>query len=223
MDLRSRFEKLYCGVIYDALTFDIKYPKPFVVDKAIIPQWDRENSQVLFGHAFTCKGRRVLHPEDIDDKIRIKMFRDFTDGCIQVIDTDGDNTVAHFGDISAKIAKEFGCRGAVIDGYTRDLKLIARDQFPIFCRGTFPVDAYRKWQIVQFQIDIILAGVDGQVTVLPGDYVFGDPDGVLVIPRDLAEDVCRLAEERLARENMVRDRLKGATDIQQLYDEIGRW
>jgi len=59
--------------------------------------------------------------------------------------------------------------------------------------------------------------------VLPGDYVFGDPDGVLVIPRDLAEDVCRLAEERLARENMVRDRLKGATDIQQLYDEIGRW
>ena len=223
VDLRSRFTGLYCGVIYDSMAFDIKYSKPFVVSKAIKPQWNRACGQVLFGHAFTCKGQRVLHEEDIDDSIRIKMFQDFTEGCVQVIDADNDSTVAHFGDISAKLARKFGCVGAVIDGYTRDLKLIAEDDFPIFCRGTLPVDAYGKWQIVDFQTKVVLSGTDGRIVVSPNDYVFGDPDGILVISASLIEDVCRLAEERVVREDMVRERLKSAVDIQRLYNEIGRW
>ena len=222
-NLRTRYEKLYCGVIYDAMIFDVKYAKSFVVDKAIKPAWKLHDNQVLFGHEFTCKGQLVAHEGDIDDTVRIKMFREFTDGCVQVIDTDHDDTVAHFGDISGKIARKFGCVGAVIDGNTRDVSLLEKDQFPIYCSGIQPIDAYGKWQIVGFQTNIVLNGIQGRVAVSPNDYIYGDQDGVLVIPGHLGEEVCRLAEERLIRENIVRERLSTSNDIQQLYDEIGRW
>ena len=222
-NLRERYERLYCGIIYDTICFDIKYPKPFVVDKMIKPAWKLPHNKVLFGHIFTCKGQLVLNDRDIDDTIRIKMFSEFTEGCVQVIDTDGDDTVAHFGDISGKIAKKFGCVGVVVDGNTRDVRIIENDQFPIFCRGAQPVDAYGKWQVVEYQTDITLSGIQGKISVSPDDYIFGDPDGVIVIPNALVEEVCELAEKRLARENMIRERLKDSTDIQKLSDEIGRW
>jgi 4-hydroxy-4-methyl-2-oxoglutarate aldolase len=221
--LRERFERLYCGVIYDAMCFDVGHSKPFVVDKAIKPAWKLQSGQSLFGHAFTCKGQRVFHEHEIDDKVRISMFREFSEGCIQVIDTGGDDTVAHFGDISGKIARKFGCRGAIVDGNTRDICWLEEDQFPLFCRGILPIDAYGKWQIVAYQVDIFLSGIQGGIVVSPNDYIYADPDGVLVIPSHLAEEVCSLAEARLSREDLIREKLKTISNIQKLYDEIGRW
>ena len=223
MHLEERFGRLYGGVIYDAMRFDIRWSRPFVLDHAIKPAWPSSAGEVLFGPAFTCTGERVRDDCDIDDTVRIRMFRSFTSGCIQVIDTGGDRTVAHFGDISGKIARKFGARGAVIDGFTRDVRILEQDRFPVFCRGVQPIDAFGRWQIVAYEEPISLAGCEGPVVVHPGDYVFGDPDGVIVLPRDLAEEACALAEARLAREDTVRRRLAETDDIQALYDEIGRW
>jgi regulator of RNase E activity RraA len=223
MRLPERFARLYAGVVYDAMRFDLQWPHPFVVDHAVKPAWRPAPGEVLFGHAFTCRGARVQEARHIDDAVRIRMFRDFTDGCVQVIDTGGDGTVAHFGDISGKIARKFGAVGAVIDGFTRDAALLEQDRFPVFCRGIQPIDAFGRWQIVAYQEPVTLSGPEGRVAVHPGDFLFGDADGVLVLPRDLAPRACSLAEERLARENMVRRRLAETDDIQSLYDEIGRW
>ncbi|MBB5402647.1 RraA family protein [Paraburkholderia youngii] len=219
--LRTRFERLYAGVVYDAMCFDLHYAQPFVVCRAIRPMWPTRD--VLFGPAFTCKGRRVTHPEHIDDAVRIDMFREFFAGCVQVIDADGDDRVAHFGDISGKLARKFGASGAVIDGYSRDLRLIEQDAFPLFCRGTQPADAYGQWQIIDYQTEIRLSGLDGYVTVRPGDYTFADADGVLIIPQFLGEEVCTKAEARAAREEEVRARLHDEADVRRLYDEMGRW
>ena len=222
-DLAKRYAKLYCGVVYDALCFDIKYDKPYVVHRDIKPAWKAPFQGVLFGHAFTCKGKAVHSKEEIDDTVRIKMFKEFTDGCIQVIDTDKHDAVAHFGDISGKIARKFGAKGVVVDGHTRDIRILEEDRFPIFCRNVQPIDAFERWQIVEYQVPIVLSGADGDVAVSPNDYIFADADGVIVIPADLGEAVCAHAEERLAKENTVRRRLKSCKDIQKLYDEIGRW
>lgn len=105
--MSRRFERLYSGIIFDTMQHDMAYSKPFVLDMAIKPLWKLPRGQVLFGHAFTCKGQRLLHEADIDETVRLGMFQDFREGCIQVIDTDGDDTVAHFGDISGKIARKF--------------------------------------------------------------------------------------------------------------------
>jgi 4-hydroxy-4-methyl-2-oxoglutarate aldolase len=216
------FEALYSGVIYDAMRHDLNYQDSFVVDKAIKPLWPPEQRN-LFGHAFTCKGEPVTDADSIDDTVRLRMFRDFTKGCVQVIDAGSDDTCAHFGDISGRLARKFGCVGTVVDGNTRDAKLIERDGFILFCRGIQPIDAYGRWQVVDYQATVQLNGVDGPVTVAPDDYIFADADGVLVIPRLMVRDVCRLATLRLHHENRLRAELDGFDDIQKLHDEIGRW
>ncbi|HEX4457399.1 MAG TPA: RraA family protein [Polyangia bacterium] len=223
MNLHDRYAKLYLGVVYDALRFDIKLDRAFVVHRDVKPTYALAPGEVLFGPAFTCRGARVLEPEHIDDTVRIKMFREFRPGCVQVIDCGGDESVAHFGDISGKLARKFGAVGAVIDGYTRDARIIEEDRFPVFCKGTQPTDAYGRWQIVGYQEPVTLPGPEGAIRVSPGDFLFGDPDGVLVIPHALGERVCELAEARVTRENLVRRELVATDDIQALYDKIGRW
>ncbi|HLV68028.1 MAG TPA: RraA family protein [Polyangiaceae bacterium] len=215
--------RLYLGVVYDALRFDLDVRRPFVVDRAIKPAFPLTEREVLFGPAFTCRGERVLSPEHIDDTVRIRMFRSMPRGSVQVIDTGGDESVAHFGDISGKLARKFGAVGAVIDGSTRDVRILEQDRFPVFCRSVQPIDAYGRWQIVAYEEPVFLAGPEGRVPVAPGDYVFGDPDGVLVIPKELAEAALHKAKERSDREDRVRTELRETDDIQGLYDRIGRW
>lgn len=220
-DLTQRFRNLYSGVIYDAMRHDIQYGSNFVVHRDIKPLSTKGSH--IFGPAFTCKGRRLLDGDEINESVRLGMFQAFTEGCIQVIDADNDDNVAHFGDISGRIARKFGCRGAVIDGYTRDAHLLNQDEFPTFCRGVQPIDAYGRWQITEYQIDISLSANEGSILVSPGDFVYGDADGALVIPRSLATEVCMLAEERFRTECLIRKKIEEYSDIQLLNDEVGRW
>lgn len=220
-NLIERAKKLYAGVVYDVMTFDLKVKKSFMLRKEIKPCYSFMD--VVFGPAFTCKGERVLDPDHIDDTIRLKMFQQFYDGCVQVISSGGYREVAQFGDISGKIARKFGAIGAVIDAPTRDVKLIAEDGFRLFSDGVQCTDAYGKWQITEFEIPIIMSGIHGDVEICPGDYIFGDPDGVLVIPKDLVEDVVEGAEIRLERENLVRKEIYNTNDILELNNRVGRW
>lgn len=221
--MRKDFEKLYSGLVYDAMSFDLEVPYSFVLAREVKPAWRLGRGPVVFGPAFTCRGAAVRAPEHVDDLVRIEMFRHFRSGCVQVIDTGRDRRVAHFGDISGKLARKFGAVGAVIDGYTRDLSILEQDEFPVFCRGVVPVDAFGRWQIVEYQTPVTLPGLDGDVVIRPDDYVFADADGCSVIRRDDVERVLVCATSRLERENRVREELARTDDVEKLYHEIGRW
>ena len=89
-------------------------------------------------------------------------------------------------------------------------------------RGWAPM-ADGRWQIVAFEVPIELSGTEGPVQVNPGDILFADPDGVLVLSEKSALEICQKAEARSEKEDLVRRRLLLTEDIQRLYDEVGRW
>ncbi|RMB04783.1 RraA family protein [Eilatimonas milleporae] len=219
----DRFEKLYSGVIYDAIHFDLCVKRPFLIHHDVKPQWISGREPVRFGYALTCRGETVSDAKHIDDTVRIDMFKSFYEGCFQVIATGGDRRVAHFGDISGKLAAKFGAVGVVTDGFTRDISILEEDAFPVYARGVKPVDAFGRWQIVEFECPVTLDGAEGDVDVFPGDGVFADRDSVMILPRDLIADILEKAEARLAREEDVRRELKNTDDIMALYERIGRW
>lgn len=226
--LSQRFESLYSGVVYDALAFDLGCDSEFVVHREIAPvsagRGTASNQRAVFGRAATCRGEAVRNPEtDLDDMVRFRMFDSFSPGCVQVLETGGDESVAHFGDISALLARRAGAVGAVIDGFTRDSSLIAEMGFPLFCRGTLPIDAFGRWQIVDFDITISLRGQNGPVPVSPADFIFADGDGVLIIPGGLVEEVLVNAEARASRENKMRRDFANGRDIFETYAAEGRW
>lgn len=217
----KRFEKLYSGVIYDSLIFDIKFEQPFVASLNLM---DRTFKGTYFGKAITCKGENVYNKSDIDDTVRIEMFKSFTSGCIQVIDCSDNQSVAHFGDISGKLARKFGAKCAVVDGYTRDVSIITEDKFSVFCKGVTPVDAFEKWQIVDYNCQIQITDINGnKINVEKDDYIFCDGDGCMVIKEKLIEEVLAFAEKRNENEELVRKEIKKTDDIMSLYENIGRW
>ena len=98
-------------------------------------------------------------------------------------------------------ATTLGANGAVLNGYSRDTPGILKLGFPTFSLGRFAQDQRPRGRVVGYRTTVQL----GQVTVSPGDIVFGDLDGVVIIPQSIVRDVVSEAIERVAREELVRE------------------
>ena len=222
-DIELGLRNLYAGVIYDALYFDLNYKKHFTLSSRIKPI--SSNNIPCIGYAFTCQGGEVIEEKDIDDDIRLKMFSSFRQNCIQIVSSGGKRNVAQFGDISARLARKFGALGAVIDSPTRDKRFIENLKFPLFCTGTNPKDAYGSWQICEFQSQISMPGIDESVEIFNDDIIFGDADGVLVIPKSLIRQTIEMATKRADNENRIRRTISETNYVDpiSLNRSLGRW
>lgn len=113
--------------------------------------------------------------------------------------TGGSPTYATWGELMSVRAKQLGSAGAVLNGFSRDTRGILRLNFPTFSCGRYAQDQRPRGQVVDFRTTVRI----GDVTVSPGDIVFGDLDGVLIIPRAIERDVLLQAIERVNREHLV--------------------
>jgi regulator of RNase E activity RraA len=134
-----------------------------------------------------------------------------------------DNKISVFGEITGKIAARHGAAGTVIDACTRDVKGLKQDGYKVFSEGVSMIDALDRWHIVSYQIPLPFHGEDGDVWINPDDYIFADPDGVLVIPYNAVWKVLEMAEERLIRENRIREHIKNGVAIREILEKEGRW
>ena len=91
----------------------------------------------------------------------------------------GDMRCAYWGELLTATARTRGACGAVINGFHRDTPQMLEQKFPVFSRGRYAQDSGVRTQVVNFRCPIEVGGVK----VEPGDLVFGDLDGVLIIPK----------------------------------------
>lgn len=221
-EMAKRYRKLYAGVVYDAMVFDLGVRETACV---VCLGVSRRTGPIepLVGPAMTCVGCTVATPDEINDTIRLDMLDAMTPGCVQVIQTD-DLSVATFGDISALLAHQHGAVGAVVDGVSRDLDVLHAAGFRLFCRGGKPHDAYGRWQITQFDVPIFISAAhSGSVRINPGQWIFADGDGVLVIPQGKADLVLVAAEKRKANEDEIRGAILNGEAPKDIYARLGRW
>jgi regulator of RNase E activity RraA len=116
-------------------------------------------------------------------------------GYVLVVDGKGNKERAHIGDLMARTAKAIGFRGIVIDGLVRDKIDIKKIGLPVFCRGFIQ---RKPTQMRSGELNTVISC--GGLQVSPGDLVFGDWDGVTVVPRRHIEKVLKKAEEKLESE-----------------------
>jgi len=115
-------------------------------------------------------------------------------------------------------AKRLGCVGAVVNSYTRDTNGIRDLNFPTFSRGRYGQDQRPRGRVIQFRVPIRI----GEVQVAPGDIIFGDIDGVVVIPQQLEAQVLENALERVEREQKVRETLKSdSLSVTAIVEKFG--
>src|SRR5947209_7680051 len=108
-----------------------------------------------------------------------------------------DRRVPACGASSCRPPRERAARGAVMDGYVRDTRRIIDMRFPVFAAGMRPVDSRGRSVVLDYDVPVICAGVQ----VRSGDIVFGDIDGVAIIPEDVAEETVARALEKVRQEN----------------------
>lgn len=124
---------------------------------------------------------------------------------------------ALWGELMTACAKNQGAAGAVVDGYLRDSRGILAQNFPCFSHGRYAQDQRPRGKVMDYRCAIHL----GEVMVRPGDLVFGDLEGVCIVPREVEKDVFLGALEKVRGEKRVFEAIKGGMKAQQAWDTYG--
>ncbi len=212
-ELCERYQKLYTPAVADIL--DSKGLWHQIMDNEIK---GLTLDMAVAGPAFTVLG---LCERSEDKSIRKgPLVVDRLGKCqVAVFETGGDTRTGHWGELLSNAARARGARGAVIDGGARDTRYILQMGFPVFSRFRCPGDATGRWNVVDMGIPITVGGV----RVHPGDFVFGDADGVIVVPAELTVPVLLEAEAVLAVENEIRQKVRAGASVEKLYSSYKRF
>jgi 3-hexulose-6-phosphate synthase/6-phospho-3-hexuloisomerase len=138
-------------------------------------------------------------------------------GDVIVINNDGGVHVAPWGELATRSCLEKGVCGVVIDGAVRDVDDIRRLNYPLFARGIVP-NAGEPKGFGEINAEISCCGQ----AVRPGDWVVGDENGVVVIPRERAYEVARRAREVQKGEERMREEISRGGTLSSIM-ELGKW
>jgi regulator of RNase E activity RraA len=124
---------------------------------------------------------------------------------------------ALWGELMSTRARMLGAAGAVVDGYSRDTNGILKLGFPCFSHGRYAQDQGPRGKVIDYRVPIEMNGV----RILPGDVVFGDNDGVLIVPRKHEEEVFTLALEKARGEKVVANAIKNGMGAVEAFKKYG--
>ena len=169
------------------------------------------------GWAKTIACSDVYHIPPDPYAIEIAAVDSLLPGEIAVVGTQKSVRNAPWGELLSTAARARGARGAIVDGLVRDVRKIEEIEFPVFAAGIKPVDSMGRGIVTAYNVPVEC----GEVLVSPGDFVFADFDGVVVVPRDMVKDVIALATDKVQRENNSRRELMEGKYLRDVYDKYG--
>jgi regulator of RNase E activity RraA len=172
---------------------------------------------IVAGPAFTCQGYPTGDIKSDDTPMLIKLLESLTPHSVAVMNTGGDISSSHWGEIMTLSAKQRGCTGAVVDGGIRDTAYILKTKFPVFVKFYMPASSVSRFELKELQVPIRI----GEVGILPGDFILGDVDGVVVIPGALTEEVLLEAERKMRNEAGMRQALRRGMPLKEVYKKFG--
>lgn len=124
---------------------------------------------------------------------------------------------ALWGELMSTAARNRGAAGAVLNGYSRDTRGILQLDFPTFSLGRYAQDQRPRGKVIDLRCRIRF----GEVAVEPGDFVFGDLDGVCVVPRAIEGEVIARALEKARGERSVFEAIRDGMGAQEAWDKFG--
>ncbi|MEJ1157452.1 RraA family protein [Prosthecomicrobium sp. N25] len=206
---------LYTAVLSDVLD-DLGYRdqamKPFVRPA--------DESLVLFGRARTGLYATTysVEPGENPYELEIALVDDLKPGEVPVLACGGPtDRIAPWGELLTTASRARGAVGCVTDGLVRDLRQIRALRFPVFHGGIGPLDSKGRARMVEMDRPIVCGGV----RVRSGDLVFGDVDGLVVIPADIAGEAIARALDKVSAENTTRAELERGDLLAHVFRRHG--
>jgi regulator of RNase E activity RraA len=179
--------------------------------RPLCPEWK------LWGPAATLTAVAVDAEPARPYAVELECIDHLSAGCVLVATTNGDRGSALWGELLTTACRARGVHGVVLDGLTRDAARITALNFPVFAAGFCPLDSKGRLDAVAYNQPIRV----GAVVVRPGDWVYGDIDGVVVVPHEQAEAAITKAWEKATGENRVREELAKGRSVREVFAEYG--
>jgi len=136
---------------------------------------------------------------------------------VPVLVCHGNPGIAPWGELLSTRARYLKAAGCLTDGAVRDVRRIREMQFPVFAGGISPLDTKYRGKLMWMDVP----GRIGGVTIESGDLVFGDMDGVVVVPRNAVDETLEKALEKVQGEDLVRERLEGGESLTAMFEQHG--
>ena len=205
-------KKLYSSVISDVVD-KLGYRKQ-AMRADINPMWP---GAVVAGRAHTCLSVDIYETKENHYAMEIEAVDTLKPNDVLVGGTNKSTETALWGELLSTASRARGARGAIVDGYTRDIVRIAEMQFPMFATGTRPLDSMGRSLVIEYGKPVMC----GEVMVNEGDIVFADIDGVIVIPQAIEKEAIEAAFEKASAEDTVRDELLKGALLGDVYKKYG--
>jgi regulator of RNase E activity RraA len=207
---------LYVAVVCDVLD-SLGYPNQ-AMHSRLRPLLPNRKACGFVGRARTFRWMDIdyLVPDD-PYGIEIEAMDSLRPGDVVVHSTDYGGRNAPWGELMTTAAKRAGAVGCVCDSQIRDCNGIIDLGFPVYHAGIRPVDSQGRGRVMAFDVPISC----GEVLVHPGDLVFADFDGVVVIPQAVEDETLRLAFDKVGRESASRRELLNGHSLREVFDRHG--
>jgi regulator of RNase E activity RraA len=224
VELQARWDKIRVANLYDTLD-RMGFPDQ-CLDLGIRPLFMQRH---MAGQAITVRGSSYPVPVgeegsewggDYFNKLRQTVYP----GSVVVVESGGESHAGKFGEMTSWALKQGGAHGIVIDALIRDY--LGLEVIPDFCpcvRGTSPIESSHRWIINALNVNIGMPGtLTSRVRVSPGDWVIGEADGVIVVPKAIAMETLIKVEEIEAKEQGMREDFAKGMSFDDAYNKWGR-
>jgi regulator of RNase E activity RraA len=223
-EMAERFDKIATATIFDAMDHIGLSNQVLDLDIHSI----RDDMHVA-GAAFTVKGERDCRTGAEAQSKAMEgrnLIAEVYPGCVIVVDPGmaREGGFGFFGEMTSWNFKYNGARGIVIDGGIRDRPgLLQIPEWGVFVRYTTPIESHPRWRINEIQCPIVLTGqLIKQVRINPGDFIVGDSDAVIVVPKESSVEILLKAEEIWEREEGSRRDFLAGLSFDEVYKKWGR-
>lgn len=212
--LPENWEQLYSAVLSDALD------AAGVTTQAMSSRTRPLDEQLkMCGRARTGIYMETAHIEPGTNpyELEIAIVDDLRPGDVAVFACGGSSRIAPWGSLLSTATVARGAAGCVTDGFVRDILEVRNLKLPVFHGGIAPLDSKGRGQIQAVDVPVICDGV----RVNPGDLVFGDADGVVVVPQAVEADVLRIAFDKINGEHHSIRELRDGAYLRDVYAKYG--
>jgi regulator of RNase E activity RraA len=209
IDFAHAKNQLYAAVLADVLD-DMGHPDQ-VMDARLRPL---QPESVVLGRARTSLVVPQFAVPAQPYEMQIDAIDSLQPGDLPVFHMSGITACACWGELYSTAARARGAVGVVTDGYGRDARKVMEMGFPMFAAGTRPTNSKGRSTLAGFDLPIRCGGV----RVQPGDLVFAEIDGIVVIPAAIADEVIGRAIDIASRENVMRSALQAGSTLRAAWE-----
>ena len=203
---------LYSAVVCDALD-GLGYTR----QSPRVPLPPLTTDQVLVGRCKTTLWGDLAHTDPAPYELELKAVDSCREDDVLIAAAAGSMRSGIWGELLSTAAMNAGCVGAIDDGAVRDVSQMRRMSFPVFARGTCIYDSLHRQRVVDIDVDVEIDGV----VFAAGDLVFGDVDGIVVVPQSVERETVQAAWDKVHAENVTRDAIRAGMRAAEAYRQYG--